>query len=128
MRAAQVAALVAVSMGAGVWALSAASDAIAAIGTPGGIAGDAGPDRDLGTSAAGAIGRGNRAGADGDEAAGRTAIADPAFVRLDANHSGSIDRAEAQLDGTVAEHFSRADRNRDGSLGLAEFQTLGRRP
>lgn len=91
--------------------------------------GDAGPDRDLGTSAAGVLDQGDRVGT-GDttgDTQTRTAIDDPVFLRLDANRNGAIDRAEAQLDAAVADRFAAGDSNGDGSLSLSEFQALGDR-
>ncbi len=99
-------------------------------GIGGGVTGDAGPDRDLGTGAAGPLRQGNRLGSGGGitNAPTQMAIDDPAFLRLDTNRNGAIDRAEAEIDTALAERFAATDVDRDGSLSLSEFQTLSREP
>lgn len=95
-----------------------------------GVTGDTGPDRDLGTGSAEPLRPGERLGT-GSGAVGGTqapAIGDPAFLRLDANRNGVVDRSEAELDAALARDFATADANRDGSLSLNEFQALGRQP
>lgn len=93
-----------------------------------GVTGDIGPDRDLGTGGTGALGQRNRLG-NGDgvtDAPTRTGIDDPAFLRLDTDRNGAIDRTEAEIDAAVAERFAATDADRDGSLSLSEFQALSR--
>lgn len=91
-----------------------------------GVTGDVGPDRDLGTASPGALGQGRPGGDGGDIRA--APIGDPAFRRLDANHNGSIDRAEAEVDAALAAGFAQADRNRDGSVDPSEFQAFSGTP
>lgn len=97
----------------------------------GGVTGDTGPDRDLGTGRAGPLGGGNRLGTGGGVTGGtqtQTTIDDPAFLRLDTDRNGFIDRAEAELDAGLADEFVTADGDRDGGLSLSEFQAqTGRR-
>jgi hypothetical protein len=95
-----------------------------------GVTGDTGPDRDLGTGSTEPLRPGEQPGT-GSGAVGDTqapAIGDPAFLRLDANRNGVVDRSEAELDAALARDFATADANRDGSLSLNEFQALGRQP
>jgi hypothetical protein len=96
-----------------------------------GVTGDTGPDRDLGTGGTGTLRPGERLGTGGGvtgDAQAPTAIDDPAFLRLDANRNGTIDRSEAELDTALANDFAFADANRDGSVSLNEFQAMRRPP
>jgi hypothetical protein len=94
-----------------------------------GVTGDTGPDRDLGTGGTGMLDEDNRLGTGGSitgDTQTPTAIEGSAFLRLDTNRNGAIDRAEAELDSTLADGFAAADGDRDGSLSLSEFQAMRR--
>ena len=46
------------------------------------------------------------------------------FDKLDKNHDGVIDKAEAMLEPRLLTGFSKADTNHDGKISKEEFQTF----